>query len=130
LEPERSNSRKDNQMDWRRLLNGPSARTTRVAGVGIAVVTGILAAGYVVLPTMAWVFVRGLTAALNGSVWVAASLSTGVGVGTIVATIFRAAFAALASPAVSGIMAGLILVGAVAMFGLQRLLGSEEESPK
>jgi len=27
-------------------------------------------------------------------------------------------------------VAGLILVGAVAMFGLQRLLGSEEESPK
>jgi hypothetical protein len=117
-------------MDWRRLLNGPSTRSARVVGVGMLLVTAILAAGYVVLPTMAWAFVRGLTLTLNGSVWVAASLSSGVGAGTIAATIVRAAFAALATPAASGLVAGLILVGAVAMFGLQRLLGSEEESPK
>ena len=117
-------------MDWRRALNGPSARTARAAGIGLVLVTAFLAAGYVVLPTVAWIFVRGLTLTLNGSVWIAASLSSGVGAGTIVATMVRAAFAALATPAASGVVAGLILVGAVAMFGLQRLLGSEEESPK
>jgi hypothetical protein len=117
-------------MDWRRSLSGPSARAARVAGVGIVVVAAIFAGGYVVLPTVAWGFVRGLTLALNGSVWIAASLSSGVDAGTIVATIVRAAFAALTTPAASGVVAGLILVGAVAMFGLQRLLGSEEESPK
>lgn len=117
-------------MDWRRRLSGPSSRAARVAGAGLMLVGAILAAGYVVLPTLAWVFVRGLTVTLNGSVWVAASLSSGVGAGTIVATIVRAVFAALTSPVASGVVAGLILVGAVAMFGLQRLLGSEEESRK
>jgi len=94
------------------------------------IVIAILAAGYVVLPTMAWAFVRGLTLTLNGSVWIAASLSSGVGAGTIFVTIVRAAFAALGTPVASGLVAGLILLGAVAMIGLQRLLGSEEESPK
>ena len=93
-------------------------------------VTGILATAYLLLPVAAWAFVRALTLTLNGCIWVAASLSSGEDGWTIIQTIVRAAAGAFATPQVSGVIVALVLVGAVALFGLQRLLGSEEDSPQ
>ena len=93
-------------------------------------VTGILATAYLLLPVAAWAFVRALTLTLNGCIWVAASLSSGEDGWTIIQTIVRAAAGAFATPQVSGVIVALVIVGAVALFGLQRLLGSEEDSPQ
>ena len=98
----------------------------RLAGIAMAVITAILAAAYLLLPAAVWLVVRALTATLNGCVWLAASLSSGTDGWTIVTTVGRAAAAALITPQVSGLIAGLVAVGALALYGLQRLLGSEE----
>jgi hypothetical protein len=92
----------------------------------------IVAAGtaYFLLPVAAWAFVRALTVTLNGSVWVAAAIGSGADGWTIVRTVANAAGEALATPQASGGIAALVIVGALALFGLQRLLGSEEDSSR
>ena len=91
-------------------------------------VIATVATAYLLLPIAAWTFVRGLTLTVNGSIWVAASLSSGADGWTIVGTVARAAAGALATPEASGTIALLVVVSALALFGLQRLLGSEEDS--
>ena len=93
-------------------------------------VTATVATAYLLLPFAAWASVRGLTLALNGCVWLAASISAGADGWTIATTIARAAANMLATPQAFGAIAALVTVGAVALFGLQRLLGSEEDSSR
>jgi hypothetical protein len=102
----------------------------RLAGIAMAAITAILAAAYLLLPAAVWLVVRSLTATLNGCVWLAASLSSGASGWTIVGTIGRAAANALTTPQASGVIAALVVIGALALFGLQRLLGSEEEESR
>ena len=97
--------------------------------MAIAVVAA-LAAAYVLLPVAAWGVVRALTATLNASVWLAAAIGSGADGWTIVGTVFEAASAALTTPQASGGIAALVVVGAAALFGLQRLLGSEEDGSR
>jgi hypothetical protein len=89
-----------------------------------------IGAGYVLLPIVAWGFVRALTLTLNGSVWLAAAIGSGADAWTIVKTVGNAAANAMATPQASGGIAALVVVGALALFGLQRLLGSEEDSSR
>jgi hypothetical protein len=98
----------------------------RLAGIATVTITAILAAAYLLLPAAAWLVVRTLTLILNGCVWVAASLSSGADGWTIVTTVGRAAADALTTPEASGVIALLVVIGALAIYGLQRLLGSEE----
>jgi hypothetical protein len=102
----------------------------RLIGLAIATVAAIAAAGYFLLPLVVRGFVRGLTVTVNACVWFAASLSTGADAWTMVTTIARAAGNVLASPQAFIIIGGLVLAGALALYGLQRLLGSEEESSR
>ena len=83
---------------------------------------------YVLLPLAAWGFVRLLSITLNGSVWVAAALGSGADTWTIARTVGNAAAHAMTTPQVSGGIAGLVVVGGLALFGLQRMLGSGEDS--
>jgi hypothetical protein len=105
-------------------------RTARLAGVGIVTVVMTVAAAYFLLPFAAWAVVRMLTWTLNGSVEVAAAFGSGTDVWTIVTTLAWAVGRAVTTPQVSGAIALLLVVGGVAMFGLQRLLGSEEDSSR
>ena len=89
-----------------------------------------VATAYLLLPIAAWGFVRALTLTLNGCVWLAASISSGADGWTIVRTIAKAAAGAFTTPQVSLAILALVVVGALALFGLQRLLGSEEDSPQ
>lgn len=98
--------------------------------MALVTVTATVAAAYVALPLAVAALVRLLTLALNGCVWLAASLSSGVDGWTIFVTMVGAAAGALSTPEASLVVAVLILVGAFALFGLQRLLGSEGESSK
>jgi len=96
----------------------------------VVAVTAIVAGGYLVLPIAAWAFVRALTMTLNGCIWVAASISSGADAWTIVQTIGKAAAGTFVTPLVSGLIVMLVVLGGLALFGLQRLLGSEEDSPQ
>jgi hypothetical protein len=109
-------------------LEGRSIRAARLAGIGVVAVTAILATAYLLLPVAVWAFVRALTLTLNGCIWLAASISSGSDGWTIIRAIARATVGALATPQVSGVIVALVIIGAVALFGLQRLLGSEEDS--
>ncbi|MQA30476.1 MAG: hypothetical protein GEU82_11675 [Luteitalea sp.] len=93
-------------------------------------IVAILAAAYLLLPAAVRLVVRALTLTLNGCVWLAASLSSGADGWTIVVTIGSAAADALTTPQASGLIAALVVVGALALYGLQRLLGSEEEESR
>jgi hypothetical protein len=111
-------------------LKGPFTRAARLAGLAIATVTLILAAAFLLLPLAVRVFVRGLELAVNGCVWLAASLSTGADAWTILKAVGRAAGSALVSPQAFATVGALVLVGALALYGLQRLFDSEEESSR
>jgi hypothetical protein len=130
-EPEAPQARNSTwEISWWALREGGSIRKARLAGIGVVAVTAILAGGYLVLPIAAWAFVRALTMTLNGCVWLAASISSGTDAWTIIQSIGRAAAGAFVTPQVSGAIVMLVVLGGLALFGLQRLLGSEEDSPQ
>jgi len=111
-------------MGWRP-LNG--TRTARLAGLGT--VAAATAAGvFLVLPLAVRAFVRAIVLTSTACVWFAGSLGAGVDLWTIVTTIGRSAAAALVSPQALAAIGGLLVIGALALYGLQRLLGSEKES--
>jgi hypothetical protein len=100
----------------------------RLAGVGVAALVVSGAAAYLVLPFAVRGVVRALELALSGSVWVAASLSTGADAWTVAGAVGRAAARALLTTRALAIVGALVLVSAAALYGLQRVLGFEEES--
>lgn len=103
-------------------------RAARLTGFAIAAVVAIIAAGFFLLPLVVRAFIRGVELTVSGVVWFAASLSAGADAWTILATVGRATGSALVSPQAFVVVGGLVLVGVVALYGLQRLLGSEEDS--
>jgi hypothetical protein len=105
-------------------------RSARLAVVVVASVAGAAGAVWFLLPLGIRAFVRGLVMVVDGCVWFAASVSAGADAWTIIKAIGRAAGTALTSTQTFMIVGGLVLAGALALFGLQRLLGSEEESPR
>jgi hypothetical protein len=101
-----------------------------LAGIGVVAVAAIVAGGYLLLPIAAWALVRSLTMTVNGCIWLAASISSGADAWTIVQTIGKAAAGTFVTPQLSGVIVMLVVVGGLALFGLQRLLASEEDSPQ
>ena len=89
-----------------------------------------VATAYVLLPLAAWAVVRVMTLTLNGSVWLAAAIGSGADTWTIVRTVANAAAGALTTPQASAGIAVLVVLGALALVGIQRLLGSEEDSSR
>lgn len=114
-------------MGWRP-LNG--TRTTRLIGIGTVAAAAAAGTAVFLLPLAVRAFFHAIVLISNACVWFAGSLGAGVGMWTILATIVRSAGAALISAQVLAVVGGLVLVGAVALYGLQRLLGSEEESSR
>jgi hypothetical protein len=117
-------------MGWRQPSAGPVARTARLAGAGLVSVIASGAALYLLVPLATRAFVRALTLTVNGSVWLAASLSSGADPWTIVSAVGRAAGDTLVTREASGLLLALAIVGALAFYWLQRLLGSDEESSR
>ena len=114
-------------MDWR---GTPARRAVRWARLGGLTLLGAVAAAgsaFLLIPFAARAFVRGIVLLAAGCVWLATSLSSGVSLWTMLATIWRGVTEALATPAASVALWSLVAVGALALYWLQRLLGSEEE---
>jgi hypothetical protein len=115
-------------MESRPLLVRPAARLTRftglaLVGLGLAAVTA-----YYLLPLIGRGCVRGIELVVAGCVWVATSIGVGVSMWDVVATIGRAAVGSLVTPAGSIALSILVVIGIMALYWLQRLLESEEES--
>src|SRR5262245_32907354 len=115
-------------------LTGPVTarrrRRARAAGLAALSVGATAAAVFFLLPLAIQGFVRLLDLTLNACVWLAASLSNGADTWTILGEIGRAAADLLLTTRAVTVVGGLVLVGAGALYGLQRLLGSEGESPR
>jgi hypothetical protein len=111
-----------------RQVTGPARRVVRVTGTVVVVVAASVAGAYLLLPLAVHAFIRGLDLTLNGCIWIAAAFTNGTDAWTIFLTIGRAAGTALLETGALTVLGGLVLVGAAAVYGLQRLLGSEEES--
>lgn len=117
-------------MAWQQPSAGHQARTARLVGAGLALCVMGAGALYLLLPLATRALVRALTMTVNGCVWLAASMSSGADPWTILSAVGRAAGDSLATREASGALLGLAVVGAVAFYWLQRLLGSDEESSR
>jgi TRAP-type C4-dicarboxylate transport system permease small subunit len=117
-------------MEWLRPLDRPAAGFARYAGLVVVGLSLIAAAVLVLLPLLGRGFVRAVELLAAGCVWVATSISVGVSIWDVLRTIGQAAAGELATPAASVALALLVLVGLAALYLLQRLLESEEESPQ
>lgn len=90
-------------------------------------VAASMASAFFLLPLAVRGFVRALDLTLNACVWLAASLSSGADVWTILGEVGRAAGAMLLETQALTVLGGLILLGAAALYGLQRLIGPRGE---
>lgn len=109
-------------------MNG--ARTARLTAFWS--MATVLAAGsaFLLIPLAARIFVRAIVLMSSVCVQFAVLLSAGVDTWTILATIGRSAGGVLVSTRALAVGGGLVLVGAIALYGLQRLLGYKEESSR
>lgn len=106
-------------MGWRRL-----------AGLGIVAVAATVVGAFLLLPLVVRGFIRSLELMLNAVIWLAAAIGSGSDAWTIASTVGRAASAAVVTPRALAVIAALVLIGAGALYGLQRLLGYGEESSR
>lgn len=114
-------------MDWRGTPDRPAARWARLGGLAVLGAVVAMGIAFLMIPLAARAFVRGIVLLAAACVWLATSLSMGVSVWTMLAIIWRNVASALATPAASAVLWSLVVLGALALYWLQRLLGSEEE---
>ncbi len=112
-------------MRWRPVNDGPR-RTVRWAALALVASVSTIAGAVVLTPLVVRALVEALGFFLRGSLWLATSFGRGDDSWTIAAAVGRGVTTALVTPGALGVMGGLLLLGAVALFGLQRLLESEE----
>lgn len=118
-------------MDWRPAQDRERPGFARFAGwaiVGLLASASSVAVMSLLLPFAVRGFVRAVEAAIDGCVWFAMSLSAGVSMWSVLRRIMRTAAVLMVSPQATVALASLVIVGAAAAYGLQRVLGSEEES--
>jgi hypothetical protein len=114
-------------MDGRPAVNREGMRIARLAGailVGIGV--GGAALKYLV-PFAVQAFVRVIGLVTDACVWFAMSLSVGMSVWSMLGVVGRTATSLLTTPAASATLAALVAIGALAAYGLQRLLGGDAD---
>jgi hypothetical protein len=110
-----------------RQVTGPPRRVMRISGVVLVVIAASVASAYLILPLAVQAFVRVLDLTLNACVWVAASFTNGTDGWTIFMTIVRALASTLLDTRALTVLGALVLLGAAALYALQRLLGAKEE---
>jgi hypothetical protein len=72
--------------------------------------------------------VRAVIWLFDASVWLALSVTAGASAWSMLGTLGRATAGALLTREASTVLAGLVLLAAVALYGLQRLLGEHYDS--
>ena len=118
-------------MDWRPAQDRRRPWIVRWGGWAIFGVLAIVsggAAAILLLPFAARTLVRAIEAAVDGFVWVAMSLSAGMSLWSVLRRVVGTLAALMMSPAATIALAALVIVGVSAAYGLQKILGSEEES--
>jgi hypothetical protein len=114
-------------VDQRGTSGRPAPRWARLGGLAILGAAGAAGIAILLIPLAARAFVRGVVLLAGGCVWLATSLSMGVSVWAMLGTIWQTVAGGLATPAASAVLWSLVVLGALALYWLQRLLGPEEE---
>ena len=115
-------------MESRGPLDHSAARLTRFTGLVLGGL-GCLAVGlFVLLPLLGRTFLRAIEFVIAGVVWLATSIGVGASMWDVLGTIGRAMFGSILTPTGSLTLSILVVVGIMALYWLQRLLESEEES--
>jgi hypothetical protein len=65
---------------------------------------------------------------VRGAVWTSEAFERGLGLWAILGQVGRVMAAVIGTPQVTGALIGIGMVGALALYGLQRVLSSEQES--
>lgn len=99
----------------------------RVTGRWLIVSAAAATIGFFALPLAVRGFAGAIELLLEGCVSVAVALSAGASTWGIVRSVTTSLVLTLTTPGASGALAGLVLVAVGALWGLQRLLGSEWE---
>jgi hypothetical protein len=102
----------------------PIGRLARIGGLVTVGAAALATAAFLLAPLAARAFVRVIEALVAGCIWLATSISSGMSPWTMMTTAWQAAASSLAAPAVSAVLWGLVLIGLLALYWLQRLLGS------
>jgi len=122
-------------MDWRpfaiaqgRPASNDRTRAARLTWLSVVAASLSAVAAFALLPLAVQASVRALTLILDASVWMTVSLSRGDDWWTIGDAAARAVLSSVFSSDAAALVAALVLVAALALYGLQRLLGFDEES--
>jgi hypothetical protein len=110
------------------LLKGPSPGVLRRAGLGLVAAILSVAAVFLLLPLAVRGLLGALDLAVTGCIWLATSLGSDADAWTILTAVGRVAAGALITSRTLAVIGVLVLVSALALYGLQRLLGTKEES--
>jgi len=111
-------------MRWRAMSR--ARRDSRWVGLAVAAVAGVVVSAVLLAPAAAAVLVQLLQWLLRASLWLATSVVRGDSAWTIAAAVGRGGMTALSTPSAMSVAGALLIVGAAALFGLQRLLDSEQ----
>jgi hypothetical protein len=87
----------------------------------------IIAAGYALLPLAVQGLVSAIDLTLSAGLWLATLAAAGPDRSAILMAIGREAFSAFASSRTLAIIGALVFLSAAALYGLQRLLGFEDD---
>ena len=109
-----------------RPVRGLRSRTARLAGLSLVGVVFTVAGAYVLMPLAVQGLVGAIDAGVNAGIWLATLAGGGADRSTILMAIGREAFTAFASPRALAIIGVLVLLSAAAIYGLQRLLGLDD----
>src|SRR5262245_12046838 len=101
-------------------MNGRSRRLLRLAALVIAVAMSTVVAGWLLLPLAVRALLRALELTLNGSLLLAASLGTTTDGWAIAGKLAHAVGAVLLTTPALTTIALLLLVAAIALYGLQK----------
>jgi hypothetical protein len=103
------------------------SRAARLVGLTLVAAALTLAAGYLLLPVAIRVIIVGLGLMMNTGIWLVVATGSQPNRSAVALVIARAALGALMSTRALAALSGLVLLGAGALYGLQRVLGWEEE---
>ena len=115
-------------MSWRPARERLASRTVRFAAIGVLGGALSLLSIKLVVPLTARVFVRGIELVMNACIWFAMSLSVGMSLWSMVDVVGRHVAGVMSTRQASLVLTLLMAVGGLAAYGLQRLLGTDEES--
>jgi hypothetical protein len=100
----------------------------RRTGLAIVAATISVAAAFLLMPLAVQGLLRVLDLVMTGCIWLATSLGSDANAWAVLKAVARAGGRSLVTTRALAVVGLLVLVSALALYGLQQLLGTEEES--